>query len=40
MRAYALLLLAFISLAGFAAEPARPYFGARPGALENAKALV
>ena len=40
MRAYALLLLAFISLAGFAAEPARPYFGARPGALEKAKAQV
>jgi hypothetical protein len=33
-----LLFLLFASTALFAAEPSRPFFGARPGALEKAKA--
>ena len=31
------LSLLFVTTALFAAEPSRPYFGARPGALEKAK---
>lgn len=33
-------LLLLVSAALFAAEPGRPFFGARPGALEKAKAMV